>query len=208
MLSTLAGQRGFGSVDAERPPAAQIKGGSSATYRSRRSGSERVTLPVPPHLRSGQSSDARLEGRPLWCSQAVQQVCKGAGSGLSGLGWVTVRSTLVAMGVAHQPFFTRPRLPPGFAPPRTESWCPIGGGGGLGEEGGLLSPPLGGFLSLMARSYNVTAVTKVTTLTSEAALSARTAKTILSNRASFLWKDSSRFVMRPRSNSLHDRPAS
>ena len=149
-------------------------------------------------------SDGR--GRLLRCSQTVQQFCKGARSGLPGLGWVTVGSTLVGLGAAHQPFFTRPRRPPELAPPRTESWCPIGGGG-LGEEGGLLLPPEG-FLSLMARSYKVTAVTKVITLTSEAALSARTAKTILSSRASFLWKDSSRFVMRLRSNSLRGLPAS
>ena len=143
-------------------------------------------------------------GRLLRRSQTVQRFLQGARSKRNSFGQTTVSLALVGIGTAHQPL-TRLR-PPGSAPPRFESWCPIGGGGGV-EEGGLL-PPLGGFLSLMARSYNVTAVTKVTTLTSEAALSARTAKTILPNRASFLWKDSSRFDMRLRSNSLRGIPAS
>lgn len=33
---------------------------------------------------------------------------------------------------------------------RFEVWDPIGGGGSAGGVGGLLSPPLGGSLSLMA----------------------------------------------------------
>lgn len=33
---------------------------------------------------------------------------------------------------------------------RFEIWDPIGGGGSAGGVGGLLSPPLGGSLSLMA----------------------------------------------------------
>ena len=86
-------------------------------------------------------------GRPLWCSQTVQHFRQRARSKRKSFGQAIVSPALVSLGVAHEPL-TRLR-PPDSAPPRTESWCPIGGGG-LGGGDGLLSPPLGGFLSLMA----------------------------------------------------------
>ena len=54
----------------------------------------------------------------------------------NSFGRATVWIALVGVGTAHQPL-TRPR-PPDCAPPRTESWCPIGGGG-LGGSSRLRS---------------------------------------------------------------------
>ena len=84
-------------------------------------------------------------GRPLRCSQTVQHFRQRAGIKRHGFGQGTVSPALVSFEAAHEPSRV---CVSGGALLRFETSCPIGGGGVEGG-GGLLSPPLGGFLSLM-----------------------------------------------------------